>query len=70
MYLTSDAESVAPMVFKGVFGLIQLNYIKTFFIAFLTHMTNLLASIYENVYVHFNSSFWPSHKHKSDIKLP
>lgn len=36
MYLTSDAESVAPMVFKGVFGLIQLNYIKTFFIAFLT----------------------------------
>lgn len=57
MYLTSDAESVAPMVFKGVFGLIQLNYIKTFFIAFLTHVTNLLASIYENVYVHFNSSF-------------
>lgn len=70
MYLTSDAESVAPMVFKGVFGLIQLNYIKTFFIAFLTHLTNLLASIYENVYVHFNSSFWPSHKYKSDIKFP
>lgn len=70
MYLTSDAESVAPMVFKGVFGLIQLNYIKTLFLAFLTHLTNLLASIYENVYVHFNSSFWPSHKHKSDIKFP
>lgn len=43
MYLTSDAESVALMVFKCVFGLIQLNYIKTLFLTFLTHLTNHLA---------------------------